>query len=491
MHPLLILSGTSSGRELPLAASSALAAPVKTMVAMSGAQAGELDFGAILLAEGSTGEDMKADGSIGPQRMPSTDPVGDPSELLKQSGAPEDVAIQVDDVAAKSSLATKDVQFDPGGELIGEAADWPPEQPFDMLKEDAPRAVLPEELSDAARLPSAGSEGGEIPPIETAVQRFIEWALPMQQDQPGRGQAGPLPDAVRLVQTNGPAEASFRPVSASGKTAIPPSSEPPPDTPHATDVRGSSNTSPIAAQASANPVPSHTAEQTQTFGHPMIDKTAPEPRRHKTEPSDGQPPPAPSPTSPSRQAEKPALPIPVSHPTARPQDEISLSVVQDGRGDPEIAVLPRSEVQNSSAPISANSIHHRPETAQLAARQIAEALQTAAGKPVEIRLNPEELGRVRLTVSPSERRIAVNILAERGETADLLRRHVSDLEGAFQSIGYSDISFSFGGGNAAENGTADGQSDGQPGHTPSAIHAEKPAAPLLRLSGDHGVDIRI
>ena len=491
MHPLLILSGMSSGRGLPMAGSSALAAPVKTMVAMSGAQAGELDFGAILLAEGSTGEDMKADGSIGPQRKLSTDPAGDTSDLLQQSGAPEDVAIQADDVATELSLATNDVQFDPDGELIGETVDWPPEQPFDMLKEDASRAVLPEQLSDAAPLPSAGSEGGEIPPIETAVQRFIEWALPMQQDQPGRGQADPLPDAVRLVQTNGPAEASLGPVSGSVKTTIPPSSEPPPDMPQAIDVRGPSNTSPSTAQASANPVPSGNTEQTLIFAHPMIDKTAPEPGRRRTEHLDGQPPPAPSPISPSRRPDTPALPIPVSHPTAKPQDEISLSVVQDGRGDPEITLLPRSEVQSTGAPISGSSIHHRPETAQQAARQIAEALQTAAGKPVEIRLNPEELGRVRLTVTPSESGIAVNILAERGETADLLRRHISDLEGAFQSIGYSDISFSFGGGNGAENGTADGQSDGQPGHTPSAIHAEKPAAPLLRLSGDHGVDIRI
>ena len=318
MHPLLILSGTSSGRELPMAGSSALAAPVKTMVAMSGAQADELDFGAILLAEGSTGEDMKADGSIGPQRKLSTDPAGDTSDLLKQSGAPEDVAIQVDDVATELSLATNDVQFDPDGELIGETVDWPPEQPFDMLKEDASRAVLPEQLSDAAPLPSAGSEGGEIPPIETAVQRFIEWALPMQQDQPGRGQADPLPDAVRLVQTNGPAEASLGPVSGSVKTTIPPSSEPPPDMPQAIDVRGPSNTSPSTAQASANPVPSGNTEQTLIFAHPMIDKTAPEPGRRRTEHLDGQPPPAPSPISPSRQPDTPGVP---SHGKAAGRDK--------------------------------------------------------------------------------------------------------------------------------------------------------------------------
>ena len=65
-------------------------------------------------------------------------------------------------------------------------------------------------------------------------------------------------------------------------------------------------------------------------------------------------------------------------------------------------------------------------------------------KAFEIVLNPAELGRVRMVLSASDAGITVNILADRPDTLDLLRRNIEDLGKSFTDLGYDDIAFSFG-----------------------------------------------
>lgn len=64
--------------------------------------------------------------------------------------------------------------------------------------------------------------------------------------------------------------------------------------------------------------------------------------------------------------------------------------------------------------------------------------------PIEIRLNPQELGHVRINISVAEGAIAMSIHAERSETLELLRRNIEQLSQEFRQIGYGNISFSFG-----------------------------------------------
>ena len=89
------------------------------------------------------------------------------------------------------------------------------------------------------------------------------------------------------------------------------------------------------------------------------------------------------------------------------------------------------------------------------ARQLAEVVHHLPNRPVEITLSPEELGRVRLSVTPSEQGILVNVLAERPETLELMRRHIDQLAQEFQSLGYEDIAFSF---SSAERDASDDES---------------------------------
>ncbi|AVO38556.2 flagellar hook-length control protein FliK [Pukyongiella litopenaei] len=107
----------------------------------------------------------------------------------------------------------------------------------------------------------------------------------------------------------------------------------------------------------------------------------------------------------------------------------------------------------------------------------------------EIALSPEELGRVRMSLMPSEQGVTVQIFAERQETIDLLRRHSDQLASEFQRLGYDSTGFEFSGGDAEKQG----QDDRFRPHDQSTVTgAESSAAiPVARVAMSSGVDMRV
>lgn len=156
----------------------------------------------------------------------------------------------------------------------------------------------------------------------------------------------------------------------------------------------------------------------------------------------------------------------------------------DGRGMAQTAQI------TSAAP---PSTMHRHDLAQQVVVQIAAAAErtaTGTGRTLDVHLNPEELGRVRLRISPSESGLSVVVLAERGETLDLLRRNIDMLARDFLEIGYEGATFDF----------AEGHPDTGDGHVapslPMVADAAGPAPenpadePNLLALGDR-LDIRL
>lgn len=140
---------------------------------------------------------------------------------------------------------------------------------------------------------------------------------------------------------------------------------------------------------------------------------------------------------------------------------------------------------------------HRPETPRLIAAQIAEAFAAKGEQKVEVSLNPQELGHVKMRVVTSETGITMIIHTERPETGDLMRRHIHELAEEFRRMGYEDISFEFSGGQAGGDqsgqmakggsGPLGGAADA---HSAEPADAGEAAAQNLRL-GTAGVDIRV
>lgn len=130
----------------------------------------------------------------------------------------------------------------------------------------------------------------------------------------------------------------------------------------------------------------------------------------------------------------------------------------------------------------------RADSVRNAAANAVDVLIRQPGKPVEISLNPEELGRVRMALSTSETGVTVVISSERAETLDLMRRHIDQLAQEFQRLGYENTSFEF----SQESGTDAGPF----GDTPSDSLLEGNESPTeIHMSSTRlvstGLDLRL
>ncbi|MGB3245101.1 MAG: flagellar hook-length control protein FliK [Sulfitobacter sp.] len=124
------------------------------------------------------------------------------------------------------------------------------------------------------------------------------------------------------------------------------------------------------------------------------------------------------------------------------------------------------------------------------ARQLADAMPQTQGRPIEITLSPEELGRVRLSITVSDTGVTVNLLAERPETLDLLRRNIDLLGQDFQALGFDTIAFAFSG--------EDAERRGEPAPQDADLNrADLPTDPdeipviELRNAASSGLDLRL
>ncbi|MZQ90293.1 hypothetical protein GVY41_14500 [Frigidibacter albus] len=123
--------------------------------------------------------------------------------------------------------------------------------------------------------------------------------------------------------------------------------------------------------------------------------------------------------------------------------------------------------------------------------QLAAAVTRFPDRPVELTLSPEELGRVRLTLSTSEAGLVLSVTAERPETLDLMRRNIDQLARDFRELGFTDLSFSFT--QQDRRPQTDPQAILPPGPAPSgpaAAAAPVPPAPH-RPAANGGLDLRI
>ncbi|MEL6464890.1 MAG: flagellar hook-length control protein FliK [Pseudomonadota bacterium] len=99
---------------------------------------------------------------------------------------------------------------------------------------------------------------------------------------------------------------------------------------------------------------------------------------------------------------------------------------------------------NGTSPLAHGApMVQRAEIPQHLSQAIAQVFQRAPDKPVEIALNPIELGRVRLVMTTQETGITITVSAERGDTLELMRRNIDDLGQSLSDLGFEDVSFAF------------------------------------------------
>lgn len=147
----------------------------------------------------------------------------------------------------------------------------------------------------------------------------------------------------------------------------------------------------------------------------------------------------------------------------------------------------------AASPTVITPVMARPELASHVAQQIADAVQSLPNRPVEITLNPEELGRLKLHLVTADGGLAVHVTAERPETMDLLRRHIGILDQEFLKLGFEDVAFSFAGGQTSQDqadASKNQASDQQTGNSdlPPPTNTAQAPVPLQRGGG---LDLRV
>lgn len=108
-----------------------------------------------------------------------------------------------------------------------------------------------------------------------------------------------------------------------------------------------------------------------------------------------------------------------------------------------VSVIAGTSVSLAGDATGPNSPAQTQQAAEVA-RQIAERIAIHQGGILEITLSPEELGRLRLSMSRDGEGILVTVQAERSETLELMRRNVDLLAQDLRALGYEGATFDFG-----------------------------------------------
>lgn len=145
--------------------------------------------------------------------------------------------------------------------------------------------------------------------------------------------------------------------------------------------------------------------------------------------------------------------------------------------------------QTSAAPVAAQPVHMQLKS--LALQHLRSSpLEQVSTSELEIRLDPPELGRLKITFSGLDGSLTAVVTAERGEVDALLRRHAQDLERMLSEAGFEGATLSFG--TESETGTETGeQGDASQLSTLSELDEQVPTQPIASTNSSGNLDIRL
>lgn len=303
--------------------------------------------------------------------------------------------------------------------------------------------------------PSPATGRADAQPIAPMPSAFALPSATMHATTVSQGSALPGPDAALPDQPPGRTDGAPMPapVPANGPAPAPPSQAP---------VVGSSGAAAPALPVTP-PVPVDQQPATRAVPPPPTARTAPGPE-----------------TTGGDLARPGPQPI---DPAPRQGPDIALAA------DP--APLPRT---SDAAGQSPTAPHRTPEAAIV--RQIVTAVRADTsrepGAPIDIALDPPELGRVRLSLAEVNGALSLTIAVERPETADLMRRHIALLAQEFARAGIDAPSVNI------SQGGAEGRGQGAPTPARPDLPQTAPADPLLPQStaraptpSKDGLDLRL
>ncbi len=167
-----------------------------------------------------------------------------------------------------------------------------------------------------------------------------------------------------------------------------------------------------------------------------------------------------------------------------------VEVAADEFGAPLLRNHHGMEVSHAARAAIPSAPHAQAEVARHVGGQMAVAVSQNKAGVTEVALSPQELGRVRMTLTAQDNAMVLTIVAERPETQDLMRRHIDQLNQEFRAMGYQDVAFSFGeGAQARDRAAGDGEESPSSGHEELAL--EDTPSVLRGTLTDAALDLRL
>lgn len=405
-------------------------------------------------------------------------------------------------------------------------------------------AVVPARPQPQAPVPAAAmprrmaTEGPPRSPVATAgmitppAESLLPVAAQADRPRPAPVAPAPAPDAVAAPAATPPTIAAPRTVATPPTTAAPPSVAAPPTiatpptaatapavtafapTPHPeTESRAPAPGARAAAESPPDPpsTPPHTRA-----GPPAID-----PHLAPAQPRGAaawQPPPSvPAPAAPAAAiprhpgADDPAAAPPpvalVATDAARSRDRpvarqaAPVFAIADGLAPEPMVAAPAQPARPdlpAFAPLAVptSGALDAPDLPARVTRQLATTVVATGNGTAELALAPEELGQVRMSIRQDDGVTLIHIIADRPETADLMRRHADLLLRDLSDSGLGTARLSFGDG-GGQNGRSPQRQDGTgappTGTPPTGAPPEPPQVgePRHRPAPGRSLDLRL
>jgi len=332
-----------------------------------------------------------------------------------------------------------------------------------------------------------------IPPPKQSITRLDVPNFPGKLElQPKKDQS----NAVVSDKIKAPPQGALTPETASKprrQTAVPGSSQavetmPPQRTIANRPLAAYSTISPphVRPAPSANPSAMEVVDVSMSSGKPA--EVGSRPLRHRDTPLVQIPDP---PTTANNPTVQPATASPFEFKNAVMTKDVVINTEVSESLEPfDLHMIETRHIESTS--LRNNPTISRPEIPRHVARQLAEVVRQMPDRPVELTLNPDELGRVRLTFALTDGGINVAVLAERSETMDLLRRHIETLAREFRDLGYSDVGFQFSQNGHANTDGGDRAEDQRQTSNASLSEPTNPTRPAkLSLEPSTGLDLRL
>ncbi|MBD3625192.1 MAG: flagellar hook-length control protein FliK [Rhodobacteraceae bacterium] len=374
------------------------------------------------------------------------------------------------------------------------------------------------ETAHGARPPATAEPARQNPPLQAAIRHPGTAAELMLAGSPREMPPEPSIETPTItgpegLRHSGADTASPRNISVSTETAFEtPRSDVDPDIPVAVSIssdtdRTSPTRLPNDTYMAAPPIGRHRADPTSTHALPQPDPrhavmtgseaSAADPEPFNRSQADADPA--------LLRREPPAAPAPDPRSAATQGVQTPATATLSAVAEADISV---SASESMSAPVEtpapSQGVHgpraisglaimppaHQQAAIQSLAAQISSSTSGTGDRELHLRLDPPELGSVRISFSGTDGHLTATVTAERADVEQLLRRHAQDLEGALADAGYEGVNIDFGNGADAPPDEFDGT---QIAETSDQIVIEAPTRPEIATlaAADGRLDIRL